>query len=330
MPEDRKKYRDVPVSVIIPFYFAEDTIKRALQSIMTLEHNALEIILVNDATPDCEELFDDLQDEYGSILKIIDLKENEGPGKARDIGLEKATGDYVIFLDADDEVLPNKLNHQLPYMIENNVEMLISDIEYYQEGELVRVVSNAGFNYFEDELYYFLATMPQIDSVLFKRQSIVDCGGFKLNVAEEKEFFIRLAANDVTVDYKPGVVARYHADGESYVSDELRYMNKGWSMEQDLQIDFWDEIISMLKNFDNYDSRAGQIIASKYAGEARKWAMYGRWERASQKFDRAIEINPQVKPPGTKVYQHIFNLLGFKGAEYIRKFLNKFRYSAFN
>lgn len=91
------------VSVVIPLYNKGRYIERALASVLTQTHTPLEIIVVDDGS------MDDGPDRVISMNdpKIILIRqENAGPGKARNIGLAKAKGKYVAFLDADDEWLP--------------------------------------------------------------------------------------------------------------------------------------------------------------------------------------------------------------------------------
>ena len=93
------------ISVIIPIYKTEQYLRTCVDSIITQTHTNLEIILVNDGSPDnsiqlCEEYF--AKDER---IKIVNRK-NGGLSAARNSGLEVATGDFVAFIDSDDYVEP--------------------------------------------------------------------------------------------------------------------------------------------------------------------------------------------------------------------------------
>lgn len=89
------------VSVIIPIYETEKYIERAVQSVLNQTYQRFEIILVNDGSPDhseqvCEKLL--LEDARVSYY----WQENQGVAAARNLGMEKATGEYLLFLDSDD------------------------------------------------------------------------------------------------------------------------------------------------------------------------------------------------------------------------------------
>jgi glycosyltransferase involved in cell wall biosynthesis len=107
-----------PVSVVIPCYCCTKTIGRAVQSIFQQSLPPVEVILVNDASPDhtLEELFA-LQKQYGKeFIKVVNLPQNKGPGESRNQGREIASQPYIAFLDADDGWHPDKLNIQYSWM----------------------------------------------------------------------------------------------------------------------------------------------------------------------------------------------------------------------
>lgn len=94
------------VSIIIPAYCAEEFITRCVQSCIEQTYSYLEIIAINDGSKDSTlSLLKSIDDDR---IKIID-KQNEGVGRARNDGLKQATGDYVLFLDADDYLPKNAI-----------------------------------------------------------------------------------------------------------------------------------------------------------------------------------------------------------------------------
>lgn len=90
------------LSVIIPVYNGEQYLSRCLDSILNQSLKEIEIIIVDDASTDQTLM---VSKEYASkynIISIIELAENSGTGKARNIGLSKTNSEFVSFLDADD------------------------------------------------------------------------------------------------------------------------------------------------------------------------------------------------------------------------------------
>ncbi len=92
------------ISVIIPVYGTEKYLEKCLQSVLNQTYSNLEIIVVNDASPDnSQAIIDQYASRYDNIKSIV-LKENKGLYHARLAGYDCATGDYIAFLDSDDYV----------------------------------------------------------------------------------------------------------------------------------------------------------------------------------------------------------------------------------
>lgn len=95
------------VSIIIPIYNVEEYIERCLLSVLNQTYSNLEIILVNDCTPDntMSKVNDVLHDNtHDTQIYIINHEENQGLSAARNTGLNLAKGEYVFFLDSDDAI----------------------------------------------------------------------------------------------------------------------------------------------------------------------------------------------------------------------------------
>ena len=91
------------VSVIIPAYNSEKTIKRCIESIILQNRADVEIIIINDgSTDETDSICKVLQTEHENIIYIT--KENGGVSSARNSGLSVATGEFVMFVDSDDYV----------------------------------------------------------------------------------------------------------------------------------------------------------------------------------------------------------------------------------
>lgn len=100
----------VQVSVIIPVYNAEHTIARAIDSVLAQQFDSIEIIAVDDGSTDASfAILDGYCDRIGTDRMKIRRQRNCGAASARNAGARLATGEYLAFLDADDEWLPGKL-----------------------------------------------------------------------------------------------------------------------------------------------------------------------------------------------------------------------------
>lgn len=99
------------VSVVIPAYDREATIVRAVASALRQTHGDVEVLVVDDASTDgTVETARAVDDDR---LRVLESGTNRGPAHARNVGIEQAGGEFVAFLDSDDEWLPHKLESQL-------------------------------------------------------------------------------------------------------------------------------------------------------------------------------------------------------------------------
>ncbi|MFX0139444.1 MAG: glycosyltransferase family 2 protein [Candidatus Hodarchaeota archaeon] len=112
------------LSIIIPCYNDGDIISRAIQSILKQTYQNFEITVVNDGSTDqTEKIVRKFQDMDGRI-KYLKHEINRGLSATRNTGIKNAKGDYIAFLDADDEWLPNKLQKQLELFQNSNNKKL--------------------------------------------------------------------------------------------------------------------------------------------------------------------------------------------------------------
>src|SRR5689334_5854744 len=121
-----------PVSVIIPAYRAATTIARALESVLAQSVLPREVLVINDGSPD------DLAAavapfRHGATPVVVIDKPNGGVASARNLGIERATGHLVAFLDADDYWELRKLEVQLDVLARHPSVGLVSSAYFTQE-----------------------------------------------------------------------------------------------------------------------------------------------------------------------------------------------------
>lgn len=129
------------VSIIMPVYQVSNYIERCLLSVMKQDYSDIECIIVNDATKDdsmlkCEKLINDYQ---GPIeFKIIHHPVNQGLSIARNTGTEAATGDYLYYLDSDDEITPDCIRKLVtPIKEDKSIQMVQGNHISKQEDKSV-------------------------------------------------------------------------------------------------------------------------------------------------------------------------------------------------
>jgi len=116
------------ISVVVPVYKVESYIDRCIQSLMNQTYENLEIILVDDGSPDrCGEICDTYA-QVDARIKVIH-KENGGLSDARNVGIDSMQGEYVTFMDSDDNISPYYIENLYRALEETQADMSISCFE---------------------------------------------------------------------------------------------------------------------------------------------------------------------------------------------------------
>lgn len=117
------------ISVIVPVYKVEPFLKKCILSLLNQTFTNLEIILIDDGSPDnCGKMCDDYVAKDSRIIVIH--KKNGGLSSARNAGIDIAKGDYLMFIDSDDYVEPDFCEKAYHFVTDNNV--LCASFGYYE------------------------------------------------------------------------------------------------------------------------------------------------------------------------------------------------------
>ena len=142
------------ISVIVPIYNAEKYLSRCLDSILMQSNADVELILINDGSTDkSEEIINTYLGRYKSSIKYIKTK-NSGVANARNLGLDKATGDYIIFVDADDYIDKNLFKNLKQYMDKNIDIIKYKAILETEEEEKIGVLEGPNNFFFKEGFYH--------------------------------------------------------------------------------------------------------------------------------------------------------------------------------
>ncbi len=177
------------ISVIVPVYKAESYLRKCLDSIINQTHRNLEIILVNDGSPDnsgkiCDEYA--LQDKRVIVLH----NKNEGSSCARNAGLDIATGNYISFVDSDDYIDESMLE----LMLDKMTEFALDVVEIKPKSTNNKSISNNQFE-IQDKISAFKRI---IQTTAFS----VWCRLYRKDLIEDMRFIPKIIHQDVfyTID----------------------------------------------------------------------------------------------------------------------------------
>lgn len=131
--------KDALISVIIPIYKVEQYLKRCVDSVLNQSYENLQIILVDDGSPDmCGEICDMIADQDRRI-KVIH-KMNGGLSDARNAGMEYATGDYILFIDSDDYIDRDMIKYLYNCISDSNADIALCSYDIFDESGIHNAV----------------------------------------------------------------------------------------------------------------------------------------------------------------------------------------------
>ena len=172
------------ISVVVPVYNTQDYLAECLDSLLQQTYKDVEIICVNDGSPDDSK---DILEKYAAADERVTVitQENGGLSRARNTGLTKACGKYVMFLDSDDYLERNALEELIRRASAWNLDMLFFGIRpFATDAGLEDEVSRYREYYERAEQYtYVCSGLELLDLQVQNRDYLMNAGGYMLDLA---------------------------------------------------------------------------------------------------------------------------------------------------
>ncbi len=209
------------VSVIIPAWRSAATIGRALRSVAAQTVKPLEVIVIDDGSDDGSfEAAEACREMMNGIHLVVIRQDNKGAGAARNAGVRAAKGEWLAFLDADDEWLPNKLERSLAHA--EGASLIAHDYIEVKGGHETPMDCTRHFRAAEDPFAALMLRgfIPSI-TVLARRADVLAVGGFEesLPAAQDYDLWLKLLSlPDVRLAMFPEALARYYVSGTGITS----------------------------------------------------------------------------------------------------------------
>ena len=254
------------VSIIIPCYNAERWIEEAIKSCLNQTYSAIEVIIIDDGSTDCS-------------LKIIKSYEhriiweagpNRGGNHARNWGFELSKGDYIQYLDADDYILPEKIDSQVQFLETTGVDVVYGDWRHQQHLPDNRIiledvkVSGAQIDILAALLSDWWVSPA---CLMFSKQAVQKSGGWDedLKAVQDKDFFISVVMMGAKVGYQPGCdsIYRRHSNKTVSTSSKIGHLKSQLIINRKVE----NNLIKSGKFFTKYQKSLAQsyfLIAREY------------------------------------------------------------------
>lgn len=186
------------VSIIMPTYKRHSLlVERAVLSVLTQTYGNIELVLVDDNAG--EKLVSYRQEVEDLVKKLnsdkivyLQNEENLGGAGARNEGIKIAKGEYITFLDDDDLYLPEKVEKQLDFMFENDLEMSFSKLNIFNEEDKLIDVREHDIQRFENQYllkYHLTKQITGTPTFMMKKYVLEQIGGFEI-VPMGQEYYL--------------------------------------------------------------------------------------------------------------------------------------------
>lgn len=211
----------IKVSVVIPTYNREKEIMKCLESVINQTYPPYEVIVVDDGSSD--NTIQKIEELNCSKVRIL-RQNHRGAQAARNYGIKEAKGNYIAFLDSDDERLLDKLEKQIPYLRgRKNIVVYCDCYEVNRRKGQVRsrIAQGGNGNVYKEML---MNSGPMLQGMICSKKALMDIGLLDENVPahQEWETAIRLSKNNKFVHINEPLFKWNWHDGETISKDTTR------------------------------------------------------------------------------------------------------------
>jgi glycosyltransferase involved in cell wall biosynthesis len=203
------------VSVVIPTYNRAHFLGKAIDSVLSQSYKNLEVIVIDDNSVDnTTELVSGYKDKR---VKYVKNSANRGCIRARNQGIEQAKGDYIQFLDSDDELFSSKFEKQLEHFqaLPNEVGLIYCGFCYAsgKTGQIIKYISPKLYGNVHNRL--FEKNLFPIHAPIIRKECFEKCGIFDatLPACEDWDLWIRISRY-YKFAFVPDILAKYNIHGK--------------------------------------------------------------------------------------------------------------------
>lgn len=220
----------INISVIIPVWNRESCITRAIKSVLNQTTPPMELIIIDDdSTDNTYKVITDYCNNYHGNIKCVIWKISHCgmPGKVRNIGMEKSNGNWIAFLDSDDEWFPQKLEKQCALITSSNIRWCHTKERWIHNGKEIsqkKQCHKRRGNIFDDALKKCIIGPS---TVMIARTMFEELGYFRedMEVCEDYELWLRFL-NKYEIEYLDEPMITKFAGHENQLSQKYEYIEK--------------------------------------------------------------------------------------------------------
>lgn len=224
------KSTELVISVVIPMYNAAATIVRALDSVKRQTYRCgYQILIVDDGSDDnSREVVDRYMADNPQMDITIVSQPNRGVSAARNAALRQAEGDYIAFLDSDDEWDKNKIDYQVRYL-ENEEYYFVAALRNRERITFPYRKSNDGRFAIITLRRLLCKVVGQTSTVIFRREILTNTGFFdeQQRYSEDANYWMRISLNNKMIILNKVLVSTDNDYGSNGLSANMKEMERG-------------------------------------------------------------------------------------------------------
>lgn len=297
----------------------EKWLREAVDSCLEQSYPRIEIIVIDDGSTDnCLAIIKSYNDKI-----IWETGPNRGGNYARNRGFALSSGEYIQYLDADDYLLPEKIERQVRFLEETGADVVYSDWRYKRHlpngTSLLEDINVSGPK--EDFLESLLANERWVPPValLFNREIISSSSGWdeRLKAAQDRDFLISLAVKGAKIEYQPGGYSIYRKYGSAVTITS----NKSLWLESHFLVmgNAEAKLVQMNKLSCNYR----KALARGYYVKSRLCNNHLDFSRNLWLLRKILLLDPDFKVERSTTYNLVQKIFGFLIAQTCLKFTKR-------
>ena len=304
------------VCILIPCYNADRWIAQAIQSALDQTYQNKEVIVIDDGSSDRSL---EIIKSFGDRIRW-ETGVNRGGNAARNRLLELSNGEWIQYLDADDYLLPDKIERQIQFLNQQlDTEVICSPHITENMGEKGIFYTAPALTKYKEPLDFWLLTirwyMPQTGGLLFHRQALLDISGWQedLKHCQDYDLYVRLLQANKRFTYfnQSGAVYRWWCSGTVTRRNILEIYRDRLDVQEAIEK-------HLLSSAQLTQTRKDAIYQARFEYARRIYSWDRQW--AAQVAKTIRDSEPNFEPssqiaPGS--YRTLYKAVGFTGAEFI-------------
>ncbi|MGH9369931.1 MAG: glycosyltransferase family 2 protein [Vicinamibacterales bacterium] len=283
------------VSVIIPAFRAAGYIAETLSSVFRQSYDDVEVIVVNDGSPDTPQLIDAIAAWRDRIVYLE--QENGGAGSARNAGLAVARGGLVAFLDADDRWLPGFLDSQVRFLDRHpECDLVYADARLTGDTPLAgRTFMDAAPSEGAVSVRSLLMQKCTVltSTVVARRAAIEAVGGFDASLRRGQDFdlWLRLAHRGARIDYQREALVERVVRADGLSADSITELERASGVMSHIRA----KLAFGAAERDTLQRRITAIDAALEIERGKRCLRNGRFDLARRHFQQSMALAPHWK-----------------------------------